>query len=111
MDTFVSKLFNERPSTWGLRGDPFLWAELSEYFSKVLFPCSKEAFQREFNDAFFLLTGNTLETTEPFFIPKYDQGGISSGMIDPAFWKQELLPLLIERLKQFNEKSKERDLG
>lgn len=100
MRAFTSILFNKIPQRWGLRGDPFLWTDLSEYFSKVPLPGSEIEFMIEFSIAFEKITGKTLASKEPIFIKKYDQGGMSSGYVDPGYWEQNLLPVLIERLNE-----------
>jgi hypothetical protein len=42
----VSIIFQEPPSQWGLRGDPYLWNELETYFSNVFFTMYRRAFSK-----------------------------------------------------------------
>ena len=44
MAKYLSELFIEKPWQFGLRGDPFFWDYLEEYFSKVEFPYSETWF-------------------------------------------------------------------
>lgn len=99
MKRSVSVIFHERQSQWGLRGDPYLWDELETHFSDFLLPFSEEDLLKEFFKAVEQLTGNRLDSNEHLFVPRYNHGGMSSGMISSNFWLEKALPLLIDRLK------------
>lgn len=77
----VSVIFNEPPTQWGLRGDPYVWRELENHFSTKLLPCSIEFFIKEFHSAFEKFTDCKLDAKGDIFVPRYDQGGMSSGMV------------------------------
>lgn len=98
----VSIIFQEPPEQWGLRGDPYLWSDLEIYFSNGFFPCTEEHFMKEFYTAFEKLTGSKLESKEQIFVPQYNHGGMSGGMVDSTFWLDKALPLLINRLQKAN---------
>ena len=49
------------------------------------------------SECFYEITGKQLHSEEPFFLRKYDKGGMSSGMIDPDYWKNVIMPLLLKR--------------
>ena len=45
-----SELFEPEPEQWGLRGDPYLWGEMKEYFSDKDTPDFREQIQKELFD-------------------------------------------------------------
>ena len=94
----VSVVFKERPLQWGMRGDPFLWDDLSKYFDTRYMPYTESQFKREFYSKFFDNCGKELGTEMMTFVPKYARGGMSSGMVSHVFWQDTALPLLIKRL-------------
>ncbi|MFD3449765.1 hypothetical protein ACFDTO_34900 [Microbacteriaceae bacterium 4G12] len=102
MQLKVSVIFNKKPEEWGLRGDPFLWNDLENAFSQVLLPCTEEEFMLKMNEYFLTLTGHDLEENNDFYVEQYNKGGMSSGYICPEFWRNELVPLLIQRLLEYN---------
>jgi hypothetical protein len=98
----VAEIFKERPSQWGLRGDPYLWDNLEKYFSSIYLPLTDEEFLRMFYTAFQNLTRRAFETEELIHVQKYSHGGMSNGMVSPKFWKDIALPKLTERLSLIN---------
>ncbi len=102
MEISLENIFEERPQKWGLRGDPYLWDDLRRYFEYIHTPLTEEAFKLEFYKAFLELTGSTLDE-EYIFVPKYAHGGLSSGMVSGKFWSETALPMLIQRLNQYQQ--------
>jgi len=102
MNSNVEKIFEKLPKQWGLRGDPYLWDDLKEYFSHSTIPFSEESFRNEIYSMFENFTGSKIESKEYIHIQRYSHGGMSSGMIDPEFWLNTALPLLIERFNRLS---------
>ena len=65
-------------------------------------PCSKEEFMIKMQENFLKLTGHSLEENNNFYVEKYSKGGMSSGQICIRIWREELIPLLIQRLIKYN---------
>lgn len=42
----VSKIFNDEPVQWGLRGDPYLWREMAQRLKEIEMPYSAEQLQK-----------------------------------------------------------------
>lgn len=103
MKASVSLIFEHKPEQWGFRGDPYLWEELQQSFSKISLPCSEQCFIQYFKQFFQKHTDHPLNTESPFFVEKYAHGGMSSETISPEFWKETVLPLLVTRLHQVNK--------
>ena len=97
----MKKLFDKKPTQWGLRGDPFLWEELQEHFSTKIWMANKDDFEQELMTAFQLLTGEELVANRTILIERYQSGGMSNGMISSDFWIENAFPLLIERYLEF----------
>jgi molybdenum cofactor cytidylyltransferase len=97
--TSLATLFHDAPARWGLRGDPHLWREMRERFEGVECPSTAEALVVLVEEAFAGLTGRPLSHPEPFYVEKYSHGGMSSGYVNPAFWRDTALPLLQDCLR------------
>ena len=93
----VADLFGEEPFRWGFRGDPHLWREMRERFAAVPRPDTVEELVSLIEAAFRELTGYPISQREPFWMERYDHGGMSSGMISPDFWRDSAIPLLSQR--------------
>lgn len=95
----LGELFRHEPMTWGLRGDPYLWADMRDFFADWLLPQSIEELNKRIRYAFRSLTGASIDSTAPIFLEKYDKGGMSSGHIDPNFWRTRALEHLREQFE------------
>jgi len=93
----ISMLFSALPPHWGLRGDPFLWAEMERFFRKVPCPSSPSELEAAVSNAFEKLTGQDMLQAGPVFIERYSHGGMSSGHVDPSFWRETAIPFLLAR--------------
>jgi hypothetical protein len=91
----VGNLFKVEPQQWGLRGDPYLWKDLARVFEVVPLPESADRLKAMLEAAFLALTAHFVTDSEMFFVERYAHGGMSSGHIDPKFWRQKGLPLLL----------------
>lgn len=93
----MEAIFREKPQQWGLRGDPFLWAEMKRQLKTTPLPVSPEAARAVVEGVFAMLTGHPISEDEAFFIERYSHGGMSSGYISPEFWRERAMPLLLSR--------------
>ncbi|MFZ6873422.1 MobA protein [Undibacterium sp. Di27W] len=93
----IAMLFKEAPTSWGLRGDPYLWEELQEYFATAALPESAILLQEKIEQAFQDLTGLSMYESDNFLIPRFAHGGMSSGQICTKFWRESAVPLLMQR--------------
>lgn len=95
----ICRLFDVTPDHWGLRGDPYLWADMARVFQKVPCPESAECLQAMLEGAFVALTAQTIHESSPILVQRYAHGGISSGCISQEFWRTVAIPLLLKRFK------------
>lgn len=93
----IADLFKTEPPQWGLRGDPYLWRDLARVFEAVPLPESADTLKAMLEAAFLTMTGHTVTEKETFFVERYAHGGMSSGHIDPGFWREKGFPLLLAR--------------
>jgi hypothetical protein len=98
----VSGIFNQAPSNWGLRGDPYFWDDLKQHFKDFSLPYSINSFVDELNRYFEKVTGERLTRGCQVNVPKYSHGGLSSGTVSGAYWIEHGIPLLIKRLEEAN---------
>ncbi len=95
----IATLFAEKPIRWSLRGDPYLWEALCDHIGQLQLPDNEQQLMAVFDAAFEQLVGAPLSTQDFVFVERFSHGGMSSGMVDPAFWREQGLPLLLGRLK------------
>ena len=95
----IAELFRHEPFDWGLRGDPYLWRDMRDYFGCWVMPDSIEELDQRIATAFEQLTGASIDSKEPIFNSQYDMGGMSSGHIDPNFWRTTALEHLREQFE------------
>ena len=95
----VADLFDPEPSTWGLRGDPYVWRSLRTMLAKRVLPSSERELVEILRSSFRWLTGNDLDdpTTDRIYREELARGGMTSGQVDLEVWRNILVPLLIER--------------
>lgn len=97
----MADLFDPEPETWGLRGDPYLWRALRDHLSEVDIPESAEGVVRLLSASFAELAGLDLagDPASSAYRVQYAHGGMSSGMISLDTWRQQLMPILVERAR------------
>jgi hypothetical protein len=95
----MSELFQVEPAQWGLRGDPFLWAELKAHLGHQAYPPTEADFKLLLEKTCAELIGRPITTPGPVLIERYSQGGMSSGQVDPQFWLETGLPWLLQRYR------------
>lgn len=93
----VADLFREEPYRWGLRADPHLWRDMRYRFENVALPPTVDELAALVETAFERLTGRPMSEADPFFVEKYNHGGMSGGFVDPRFWRDRALPMLQAR--------------
>jgi hypothetical protein len=97
MSGSISDLFLPEPLQWGLRGDPYLWREMAEHFKGVSLPESQGVLSSMLEEAFLKLTGHPVSYLQHFRVERHAHGGMSSGSISTAFWRERGIPLLLSR--------------
>ena len=97
--TFLASLFRDEPARWGFRGDPWLWREMRQRFERVECPATPEALAAVVEEAFRELTGFPIAHPDAIYVERFSHGGMSSGHVAPAFWRDTALPLLQSRLQ------------
>lgn len=95
----LSKNFEEKPLSWGLRGDPFFWDYLKEC-AKNMDIISTEELEKWIKEEYFSLSGKVLTDKYMDFavIEQFAHGGMSSSGVDNEWWMNEGIPLLKSRL-------------
>ena len=94
----LADLFEPPPSRWGLRGDPYLWQAMAVEFGNQAVPASESELEALLGDIFAKWVGQPISSSDrSIFVPKFSHGGMSSGHVSPAFWRDTALPLLRER--------------
>lgn len=94
-----TELFEQRPSRWGLRGDPYLWQELQAHFANSLLPEEASELQQQLGAAFHLLTGASLSTQGSVRVERFPTLGMSGGLVSVDFWRESAVPFLLSRFQ------------
>lgn len=90
-------LFEPRPETWGLRGDPYLWAEMQRSMQSGAEAKNLHALEQLLHQRFLELTGHKAEGDKQIHVPRLEHGGMSSGHVSTEFWLNTAFPLLLKR--------------
>jgi len=101
----VSIIFKDKPDgpgAWGLRGDPYFWDFLENYFSYFSLPFSEKELEDKIISLFSYLTGQKFDIGKNAYCEQFSHGGMSSGYICCEKWI-ELIALLKSRLSLANE--------
>ncbi len=96
----LAQIFQHEPSSWGLRGDPYLWGEMKTALGERAFPRCEADLAVLLEQTYQQLTGASIRETQPVFVERYSRGGMSSGQVSPQFWLETALPLLCERYRE-----------
>ncbi len=94
-------LMTPKPNQWSLRGDPYLWEDMSNHLAMTKLPELMEDLISIIEKTFLETTGKPISLENSFHVQKYSHGGMSSGHIDPEFWRNTLIPLFIDRYQQY----------
>lgn len=95
----LSLLFHPDPHLGGLRGDPYLWADLTILADTLMLPATEEELTDLLRVLIRNLLGQDLVPGQYIFVPRYSFGGMSSGHIDADSWLKGILPLLRKRFR------------
>jgi hypothetical protein len=71
---------------------------MCRYFGDRACPTTSEALASLIEAAFEELTGFMISEPEPFYVEKYSHGGMSSGYVNPKWWRETAVSLLQSRL-------------
>lgn len=84
---------------WGMRGDPHVWEALRDLLADAPTPCQTGAVRHAFTDGIHRLTGIDVDREErhQVYLDGFDHGGMSGGVLDVDWWRQEGIPLLVQR--------------
>ena len=95
----LSKIFEEKPESWGFRGDPYFWDYLKELAENMdIISCDE--FEKWIKQEYLTLAGKALTDKYMDFavIEQFAHGGMSSGGVDNRWWIRKGIPLLKSRL-------------
>ena len=96
----MSVLFEDEPKTWGLRGDPYLWAELREESTGKEFPFHEDVVVEMVCRKFESVSGVPLTYDARPYVEKYAHGGMSSGHLSGLFWIGRGMAKILENYKK-----------
>ena len=87
----------QEPEKWGYRGDPALWSALKIQLCCKEIPKTVEELSEILETSFKEQTSFGLGLLDEVFIEKFSNGGMSSGYIHGAFWREVAFPLILKR--------------
>lgn len=105
----LSDLFFPMPSSWGLRGDPYLWSALAAQMNYERLGDERDSepsFKNRIKTHFREMTGADIDkaSTDPT-VSMLAHGGMSSGMVSLSWWREAGIPLLLRRYANLIEKN------
>lgn len=97
----MENIFTKEPE-WSLRGDPFLWEEMKSEFKNFSTPVSLTELETLIKTLFKRLTKEEMECGKNIFIKRYDNGGMSTGVVSASHWCNTIFPTLKKRFQEQN---------
>ena len=107
MKADFSAVFDDRPQSWGLRGDPYCWEELRESFVGTALPLSADGVVEQVCRRFEEMTGVPLTYDARPYVERYAHGGMSSGYVSGLFWIGRGLARLLRNYERVDAESRE----
>ena len=95
----LSEIFEDKPDTWGLRGDPYFWAYLKEK-AEYMDVISAGELDRWIRKEHLIVSGEEMTDTGMVRVEQFAHGGMSSGGVDGSWWTETGIPLLKSRLPE-----------
>lgn len=96
----LGEIFQKEPEQWALRGDPYLWREMAAKLASTPLPADAAEFLSLVEAEFLRITGKPMSWIENVQVPRFSDGGMSSGMVCPEYWRSQALPLLLQRFTE-----------
>ena len=95
----LSRIFEEKPESWGFRGDPYFWDYLKERAAQMEM-ISPDELEKWIKEEYFSVSGKALTDKYGDFavVEQFAHGGMSSGGVDNLWWIDTGIPLLKSRL-------------
>ena len=95
----LSKIFEEKPKSWGFRGDPYFWDHLKER-AESMDLISPDELEKWIKAEYLSVSGKALTDKYMDFavVKQFAHGGMSSGGVDNRGWVDTGIPLLKSRL-------------
>ena len=96
-DKKLARIFDEKPDTWGYRGDPYFWdylRERAECMDKLL----PDELEKWIRAEYLSVSGTELSLNKDAYVEQFAHGGMSSGGLAGDWWLKTGIPLLISRL-------------
>ena len=100
----LAVIFEERPQTWGFRGDPYFWQYL-EYLAEEMDIISEDELEQWIKDEHLALTGKAMTggINDYGYVEQFSHGGMTSGGISGYWWIEKGIPLLRKRLREIKQ--------
>lgn len=95
----LSQLFQDKPTQWSLRGDPYLWDEMAATLKERAYPETEQELAALLEQTYAQLTGAPISNPKPVYVERLSHGGMSSGYVSPEFWIDTGVPLLQARYR------------
>ncbi|MBQ1375251.1 MAG: MobA protein [Clostridia bacterium] len=95
----LSVIFEDKPGSWGFRGDPYFWDYLKN-LAKDMDIVSPDELEEWIKREYLSVSGKALTDKYGNYavVKQFAHGGMSSGGVDNLWWLDEGIPLLKKRL-------------
>lgn len=94
-----AEVFRRRPAQFGLRGDSYLWDELSRILAMTAVPSSGFEASDALRAAIQEAVGESIHAANrTVYVSRFDPGtGMSRGVVSLDWWAQTGIPILVDR--------------
>lgn len=100
-DDSIGRLFHRVPTSWGFRGDPYLWRALRAHFAMTPLPPDSRELESLIRSAAEAMIGASLVHIEDaLYVPEFDPGyGMSAGGVSRLWWNNTGFRILIDHFE------------
>lgn len=103
----LDEAFYPRSEQWGLRGDAPLWEAMRVKLFRVPIPESEQEIANAYWAAASEIVGEDLQRAEEQIVNVEGLAigrGMSDGCVDPGFWREIGMPMLVERAVRLGDR-------
>jgi len=99
MKNVFQEIFKENPTSWGLRGDPYMWEELRSHMTNIGHKFTVKEFDNYITGFFinFLLANGKKVGEDIYHVRCFPAEGMSGGKVSMVWWQEIAKTELIVR--------------
>lgn len=97
-DGVLGDAFDIAPRPWRSREDPYLWRAVGDRLAATPTPTHADDVRTRVADGFRAVTGVDVDAPDDsVYLIDFDRGGFGGGVVDLRWWREQAIPLVVDR--------------